>query len=98
MIPDSFDSSIPEVCDGFLFQETEDGIMLYDSSTGKVITLDKSADLILSHCAAGFSVSEIAETIVSEYLIEHDEVIRTLAELAEHGVIRTAFRPSEQAK
>lgn len=94
MIPEPFDSCIPEVSDGFLFQETEDGVMLYESSTGKVITLDKSADLILSHCAEGLSVSQIADLLTDDSPIERDEVIRALAEFLEHGIIRTSVPPS----
>jgi hypothetical protein len=86
MIPESFLSHIPEIRDGFLFEETEDGAMLYESSTGKVITLDRAADLILSHCADGLSVKEITEKITSEFSMGRDEVLQGLTSLRDHGI------------
>lgn len=86
MIPESFLSHIPKIRDGFLFEETEDGAVLYESSTGKVITLDRAADLILSHCADGLSVKEITEKITSEFSMSREEVLQGLAGLRDHGI------------
>lgn len=87
MNDEEFESYVPEVSDGFLWEPIPDGCLLFEESTGKLITLNASAEAVLTHCDGKMTVAEICRTLESDLQIPGEETRSVLKRLLEEGVI-----------
>lgn len=87
MTDEKFESYAPEVSDGFLWEPIPDGCMLFEESTGKLITLNASAEAVLTHCDGELTVAEICRTLERDFQIPAEETRSVLKQLVAEKVI-----------
>ncbi len=83
----NFETYVPTVRDGFLWEPIPDGCFLYEESTGKLITLNASAEAVLTHCDGESTVAEICQAVESDFQISREEAEEVLKKLISEGVI-----------
>lgn len=87
MTDEKFESYAPELSDGFLWEPIPDGCLLFEESTGKLITLNASAEAVLTHCDGELTVAQICRILESDFQIPSEETRSVLKRLLEEGVI-----------
>jgi hypothetical protein len=80
--------AVPELMDGFLWEELDDGCVLYHEATGKMVTLNGSAEAILSCCGQGATIEAVSLLAEAEFGLSRDECAAGLRLLLKEGVIR----------
>ena len=87
MTDSNFAAYIPLVRDGFSWEPIPDGCILYEESTGKMITLNATAEAVLTHCYGELTVAEICRTIEDDFQVTREEAESVLKRLQGEGVI-----------
>lgn len=77
----------PRVTDRFLWEPLPDGCLLYEQSTGELLTLNDPAELILSHCDGEHSVQELCRRMKSEFELVPSTTLNLIDQLFTAGVI-----------
>lgn len=78
------------VGDGFSWEPIPDGCLLFEESTGRLLTLNPAAEAVLSHCDGELTGAEISRALESDFAIPTAETRSILDRLRAEGVIRPA--------
>lgn len=73
--------------EGFLWEDIEEGCLLYHSGSGAMLTLNAGAEVVLAHCTGEFSVDEMLAVVHRDFGIAADEALKALDTLRTHGVV-----------
>jgi hypothetical protein len=92
MIDASSEADIPTIREGYLWEPIPEGCLLFQEKTGKLITLNSSAEAVLTHCDGELTVGEICRVLENEFQIPAAETGSVLKRLREEQVID--FSPS----
>jgi hypothetical protein len=87
MTDPNFAAYVPSVRESFAWEPIPDGCILYEESTGKMITLNATAEAVLTHCFGEMTVDEICRKIEGEFQITREEAESVLKRLQGEGVI-----------
>ena len=87
MSDEEFKGYIPQVSDRFAFEPTKDGCLLYEVSTGKMLTLDKAGEFVLTHCSGEWNIQGILKILTRDVGIDATASLQVLKMLHEQGVI-----------
>ena len=74
----------------FSWEPIPDGCLLFEESTGKLLTLNPAAEAVLSHCDGELTGAEIGRVLESDFDIPATETRSLLQRLSAEGVIRPA--------
>lgn len=83
----AFDTFAPEVRPGFLWEPVPDGCLLFEESTGKLLTLNAAAEIVLTHADGQLTVIEICATLEHDFQIPAPETRSLLQRLMDEGVL-----------
>jgi hypothetical protein len=83
----NFESFRPEVKESFLWEPIPEGCMLYEEETGKLLTLNSSAEAVLTHCDGDFTVAEICQLLENDFQIHAEETRTLIRRFIEEDVI-----------
>jgi hypothetical protein len=87
--PESLDPrAVPELMDGFLWEELDDGCVLYHEATGRMVTLNGCAEAILTCCGNGATIEGVSRLAETEFGLSGDDCAAGLRLLVTEGVIR----------
>ena len=78
------------VGDGFSWEPIPDGCLLFEESTGRLLTLNPAAETVLAHCDGELTGAEISRVLESNFAIPATETRSLLTRLCAEGVIRPA--------
>ncbi len=78
----------PIVGDTFSWEPIPEGCLLFEEGTGKLLTLNPSAEAVLTHCDGEQTVGEIVGTLESDWGIPPTETLNLLQRLRDEGVLR----------
>lgn len=87
MTDPEFDSCLPEVKESFLWEPIPEGCVLFEEATGKLLTLNSSAEAILTHCDGELTVSELCSILENDFQVPPEETRAVLRQLMEEQVI-----------
>jgi hypothetical protein len=80
--------AVPELVEGFLWEELDDGCVLYHEATGKMVTLNGAAEAVLSCCGDGVTVADVLRLAAGEFAMPEQECAEAVKILRREGVIR----------
>jgi hypothetical protein len=92
-VPENFDSYVPVLKEGFLFEPIPEGCMLFEESTGKLVTLNEAAEAVLTYCDSEHTVADICREVSQELQISQRDVRGALQELLAQGVLEPPPSP-----
>ncbi len=78
---------MPVVQDGFLWEPIQDGCLMYHEVSGKLVTLNFTAEAVLSYCDGEHTVSEISRELEDTMQIAAAHTMESLERLIEAGLI-----------
>lgn len=81
-------AAVPELVDGFLWEELDDGCVLYHEATGRMVTLNGAAEAVLSCCGGGVTAEDVLRRAEGEFGLGGDDCMAGLRLLVKEGVIR----------
>ena len=81
------DSQRLVVGEGFSWEPIPDGCLLYEASTGKLLTLNPAAEAVLAHCDGELTGAEICGRLATDFEIPMTETRSLLERLRAEGVI-----------
>jgi len=87
MIDPNFAAYVPTVRESFSWEPIPDGCILYEEASGKMVTLNATAEAVLTHCYGEMTVAEICRTVEGEFQISREESENVLKRLQAEGVI-----------
>lgn len=87
-------TSAPELMEGFLWEELDDGCVLYHEATGRMVTLNGAAEAVLSCCGGGMVAADVLRRVEEEFGLSGDDSLAGLRMLVREGVIRLVLPPS----
>lgn len=76
-----------ELCDGYRWEALPDGCLLYHESSGKVVTLNEAAELVLMHCDGEHTEDELCQLLVEETELTPSACHQALADLKKEGIV-----------
>lgn len=74
----------------FSWEPIPDGCMLFEESTGKLLTLNPAAEAVLAHCDGELTGAEISTVLETDFDIPATETHSLLTRLCAEGVILIA--------
>ncbi len=77
----------PLVRTGFLFEPLDDGCLLYEPTSGKMVTLNHAAEAVLSLCTGEFTPLQIEALAAQEFALSPAETALALQQLRDAEVI-----------
>lgn len=83
----------PIIRDGFLWESLDEGCLLYHEASGKMITLNLEAEIILSHCTGEFSVADLLDKLERGFSVPPDAARAVIRQLEDEGVIEPLIWP-----
>lgn len=90
MSADGFQTQRLVVGSHFSWEPIPDGCLLFEESTGKLLTLNPAAEAVLSHCDGELTGAEIGRVLESDFDIPAMETHGLLQRLCAEGVIQPA--------
>jgi hypothetical protein len=83
--------AVPELVEGFLWEELDDGCVLYHAATGRMVTLNGSAEAVMTCCGGGGTAEEVLRRAEGHFGLSGDVCMAALLLLLKEGVIRLAL-------
>ena len=77
-----------ELVEGFLWEELDDGCVLYHEATGRMVTLNGSAEAVMTCCRLGLTAEDVLRRAEGEFGLSRDDCMAGLRLLLKEGVIR----------
>lgn len=88
----------PDPCliirDGFLWESLDEGCLLYHEASGKMVTLNHEAEIVLSHCTGEFPSARLLLKLEKDFGMTPEVSQAALRQLEEEGVIEALTWPS----
>ena len=81
MTEEGFEAHRLVVGDGFAWEPIPDGCMLFEESTGRLLTLNPAAEAVLTHCDGELTGAEISRVLESDFDIPSAETRSLLQRL-----------------
>jgi hypothetical protein len=72
---------------GFLWEVIEDGCLLFEEASGRMLTLSRLAELVLVHSTGEFTAREICGELARLFEVKRDEAMAACRNLLAEGVI-----------
>lgn len=82
-----FEAYVPQVRDGFLWEPIPDGCLIFEEGTGKLVTLNAAAEMVLTYCVGEMTVAEICRTVEEECQIPEEKTRAVIESLVDQGII-----------
>lgn len=83
--------AVPELVEGFLWEELDDGCVLYHAATGRMVTLNGSAEAVMTCCGGRGTVEDVLRRAEEQFGLSGDVCRAALLLLLQEGVIRLAL-------
>lgn len=80
--------AVPELVEGFLWEELDDGCVIYHEATGQMVTLNGTAEGLLSCCFGSGTLDDVLCSAEAEFGISSADGMAGLRLLLKEGVIR----------
>jgi hypothetical protein len=77
----------PLIRDGFLWESLDEGCLLYHEESGKMVTLNHEAEIVLSHCTGEFPLPDLLRLLEEEFAMAPTAAQAALRQLEDEGVI-----------
>jgi hypothetical protein len=87
---EGFESQRLVVGNHFSWEPIPDGCLLFEESTGKLLTLNPAAEAVLAHCDGELTGAEISSVLETDFDIPATETRSLLQRLSAEGVIQPA--------
>jgi hypothetical protein len=80
-------AQFPSIANGFLWESLDEGCLLYHEESGKMITLNQEAEIVLSHCTGEFSLPDLIDTLEKDFAMPAEATRAALRQLEQEAVI-----------
>lgn len=91
MSTEGFETQRLVVGSQFSWEPIPDGCLLFEESTGKLLTLNPAAEAVLTHCDGELTGAEISRVLECDFDIPATETHSLLTRLCAEGVIQPAL-------
>lgn len=72
---------------GFLWEGIQDGCLLFEESSGRMLTLNRLAELVLVHCTGEFTAGGMCSELARVFDVKREEAMDACRTLLAEGVI-----------
>lgn len=77
----------PRLNEAYDYEPMPDGSLLYDQESGRIVTINPVAELILSFCDGETTIDEVFDKVSEEYEIPRDAYCDTVHQFLEEKVL-----------